>query len=254
MPVDLHRIRKGVSDSGAAQALADHTRRLRKLEGSYGVIGKAATITGPTITTADTGERVVIQGPPVGSTPQNVPGAGAGIFIINGDGDIAVVIDAVFGIVLEKASAGGLYVQDGSGTTVLSLVPGVGLTIVQGDEEFNQINWQDAGTTIASIYSTIDLSGAETHVITNRDGHIVDLNEHISTGGGDLTRFEVQINVGPTAILCDSGGNAQWPGSIGVFGTTGPGSQPASPGTATGTDAVMINKIKTILEDYGMCA
>ncbi|HKM53707.1 MAG TPA: hypothetical protein VJY33_09875 [Isosphaeraceae bacterium] len=41
---------------------------------------------------------------------------------------------------------------------------------------------------------------------------------------------------------------------IGVWGAAPPSTQPAFPGTATGTDAAVINAIVTFLAAYGFCA
>jgi len=69
----------------------------------------------------------------------------------------------------------------------------------------------------------------------------------LSVGGEILTNNEVVVGTGTSQVAIANG-------CIGVFGTTPPASQPAFPGTATGTDKNIVNAIVTLLAAYGFCA
>jgi len=69
----------------------------------------------------------------------------------------------------------------------------------------------------------------------------------LSVGGEILTNNEVVVGTGTSQVAIANG-------CIGVFGTAPPVTQPAFPGTATGTDKDIVNAIVTLLAAYGFCA
>ncbi len=69
----------------------------------------------------------------------------------------------------------------------------------------------------------------------------------------DLTGFT--FTCGP--LICTgitAAANIQGKYSIGIYDVTPPTSQPAFPGTASGTDATVINAIVALLASFGFCA
>ncbi len=85
------------------------------------------------------------------------------------------------------------------------------------------------------------------------DGAVLTPQANAANGSGlqwvtDLDLVSLAVVFGLTA------GTVNASGTIGAFGSTGPSSQPAFPGTATGTDAAVINAIVTFLAAYGFCA
>src|ERR1700752_2194597 len=117
MPVNPHFIKKGTSDPGTAQMVADVHRRIAKLESQGGLVAPGATVTGPRIPTADTGPRVVLQGP--------LFGGGEGIFMYGPSAALAV-----------------------------PLTPPLGLVLNEGTSPWNQVTWQDGSSNQVGIVST----------------------------------------------------------------------------------------------------
>ncbi len=69
----------------------------------------------------------------------------------------------------------------------------------------------------------------------------------LSVGGEISSNNEVIIGTGASQVAIGNG-------SIGVFAASPPVTQPAFPGTATGTDKNIINAIVTLLAAYGFCS
>jgi hypothetical protein len=70
-----------------------------------------------------------------------------------------------------------------------------------------------------------------------------------TTASGHLLQLQ---KGGTSALICDVYGNLYLAGGLGVNGATPP-AKAASPGTATGTDAAVINAIAAILRSVGFC-
>jgi len=69
----------------------------------------------------------------------------------------------------------------------------------------------------------------------------------LSVGGEIFGDNQVVVGTGASQVTIGNG-------SIGVFAASPPVTQPAFPGTATGTDKNIVNAIVTLLASYGFCA
>jgi len=69
----------------------------------------------------------------------------------------------------------------------------------------------------------------------------------LSVGGEIFGDNQVVVGTGASQVTIGNG-------SIGVFAASPPVTQPAFPGTATGTDKNIVNAIVTLLAAYGFCA
>jgi len=69
----------------------------------------------------------------------------------------------------------------------------------------------------------------------------------LSVAGEISSNSQVIVGTGASQVAIGNG-------SIGVFAASPPATQPAFPGTATGTDKNIVNAIVTLLAAYGFCA
>ena len=121
--INKHIVPAGPPDRGTAVALGRTNQQQQQIAGSAGFVGDATTITGATLTTANSGARVVLQGPNA-TGPASISGGGEGLFMVDDSGNIDV-----------------------------SLTPTAGLVLATGDGVWNQINWFDGTNEIADIQS-----------------------------------------------------------------------------------------------------
>jgi len=117
-----------------------------------------------------------------------------------------------------------LYIADSATTTPL----------IYGDFAAKTITFN---ATTATVYDPTAATGATTL--------------KIRAGAGQNTTELLGIYASNGTTQLASFGSA---GGLGVFGHAAPTSQPADPGSASGTDAAIINAITAILKGAGLCA
>lgn len=230
MPINPSIVQPKSRDRGAAFKSVDLERRVRSLEGKYGVVGAGTTITGARFQTAISGAHMVMQGP--GPTPSKTFPQGEGLFVF-----------------------------DSNGHTVIGVTPSDGLTFLyQSADPVSRVKWAQAaldgvgyGPTLASVVAFDDLTGDD-HIsmqITSYNPADQTNYAKVSIVGYDSGDNVVQASSHngfgtKTAILLDQNGCAKWPGGVSCFNKATPVIQPSTPSTLSG--------VISILQQFGFCS
>lgn len=148
------------------------------------------------------------------------------------------------GYVTLDSSGNILLVQDGAGRLYL------GNTFTAYVDTSGYINAAKMSIPINLSNMTIGAGGAA-QINDVGGGNVQALSQAIWTT--DCATFWVRTANGASTRLSIDGSGAAFLGPIGVNGSAPP-AKAASPGTATGTDATVVNAIVTILRNLGFCS
>ena len=104
------------------------------------------------------------------------------------------------------------------------------------------------------------ISNREQFLLPSTDNSVLTCSANAPDGTGLL--WTQTLNLPGFTLTCGplvctgitASANIQGKYSIGIYNVTPPTSQPVFPGTATGTDATVINAIVALLASFGFCA
>lgn len=218
MSLNPHIIPRRPRDPGAAHQFVDHNRRLKKLEGTYGVVGGAATVTGATIETADSGARIYMQGSE-GAQP-----GGEGIFVVDANGNTAISLVPGQGMTLQSGS--GTINVYGGGSVAIQIAPDQGITIESSNLVWSNIawasgGWEDASIGVSRVVETGGYTGGDLTIrvapLQSTSNIVLGIRNVV---GPDANVYQFNnvgvfydIN-GKGANLCDQHSNASWTGVV----------------------------------------